>query len=154
MKTMIPLFMLFSSAAFAAEERLDAHHVYRLDFVIAENDAGKAAGATTCTLNLEERRTGEIKLGANVALAGTSHGTTMRADVGLTLRATIAPVGEDLLLEEDIEITAATDSQSFRKMSAKGNALIAQGKPALVTSVEDPVSHRHYQVTVTATKLR
>ena len=153
MKSLLALFLLVPSAAFA-EERPDQHHVYRLDFVVAENDAGKAATSTACSLNLEEKHTGEIKLGTNVALSTPSRGTTLRADIGLLLRASFTSVGEDLLVDDEVEITAAKDAQTFRKMSAKGNALVAEGKPALVASVEDPISHRHYQVTVTATKLR
>lgn len=153
MKRMIALLVFVSSAAFA-EERPDQHHVYRLDFIIAENDAGKAATSTTYTLNLEERHTGEIKMGTNVVLAGSASGGKMRLDTGLMLRASFVLVGEDLLVDDDVEITAAKDAQTFRKMSAKGNALIAAGKPALVASVEDPIGHKHYQVTVTATKLR
>jgi hypothetical protein len=69
------------------------------------------------------------------------------------LRASFTAVGEDLLVDDEVEITTAKDAQTFRKMSAKGNAHVAQGKPALVAS-EDPISHKHYKVTATATKLR
>jgi hypothetical protein len=153
MKKMIALFLLVSSAAFAGE-RPEPRHVYRLDFVVAENDAGKAATSTTYTLNLEENHTGEIKMGTNVVLPAQAHGATMRADIGLLLRTSFTSVGEDLLVDDEVEITAAKDAQTFHKMSAKGTALVAPGKPALVASVEDPISHKHYQMTVTATKLR
>jgi hypothetical protein len=63
-------------------------------------------------------------------------------------------VGEDLLVDDDVEISTIKDAQTFRKLAAKGNALVQPGKPALVASVEDPVSHKQVQVTVTATKLR
>jgi hypothetical protein len=151
MKNMIALLLLVSGSAFA-EERTDPHRVYRLDFVVTEDDAGKSATSASYTLNLRERSTGEIKMGANVALAGSSTG--QRADIGLLLRASYTSVGDDLLVDDEVELTAAKDAQSFRKVSAKGNALIAQGKPALVASVEDPITHKHYQVTATATKLR
>jgi hypothetical protein len=126
-------------------------HVYRLDFTINESDAAKPPNATTCTLNLEEKRSGEIKLGSNISLPGNP---SVRTDVGLLLHASYIAVGEDLLVDNDVEITAAANAQSFRKMSAKGNALVTPGKPALVASVEDPISHRRYQVMLTASKLR
>jgi hypothetical protein len=153
MKILTALFFLVSSTAFA-EERPDPRRVYRLDFVVGESDGGKAATSTTYTLNLEEKHTGEIKMGTNVLLPTQSKGAGQRADIGLTLRASYNSVGEDLLVDDEVEITAAKDAQTFRKMSAKGNTLIAQGKPALVASVEDPITHKRYQVTVTATKLR
>lgn len=144
MKSLLAL-VLIAGSAVAAEER----HVYRLDFVVAESDGGKSS-STTYTLNLGEHSTGEIKMGSNIALGAKG----MRADIGLMLRASYTLVGEDLFVDDDVEISAAKDAQTFRKMSAKGNALILPGKPALVASVEDPVSHKQYQVTVTATKLR
>jgi hypothetical protein len=153
MKRILALVLLFSGVAFA-EERPEQRHVYRLDFVVAENDAGKAATSTTYTLNLEEKHTGEIKMGTNVELPGSAPGTTMRADIGLVLRTSFTSVGEELLVDGEVEISAAKDAHTFHKMSAKGSALVAQGKPALVASVEDPVSHKRYQMTVTATRLR
>jgi len=138
-----------------AQERPDARRVYRFDFVVAESVGGKAASSTTYTINLREQRTGEIRRGTNVALAGPTPGATMRADIGLVLRATYSLAGEDLLVESDVEISAPGPSaQTFHKMAAKGDALIAPGKPALVASIEDPVAHVRYQVTATATRLR
>jgi hypothetical protein len=143
MKSLITLLLVAGSAT-AVEER----HVYRLDFAIAESDAGK----TTYTINLGEHSVGEIKMGSNISLPGK--GVTTRADIGLALRASYTIVGDDLLVDDELEITSVKDAQSFRKMSAKGNALIQPSKPALVASLEDPVSHKQIQVTVTATKLR
>lgn len=153
MKKIIGLVLLVSSVAFAQARPEDAH-VYRLDFTVAENNGGKTTSSSSYTLNLEEHRTGEIKVGTNVALAGPAPGATMRADVGLVLRASFTSVGDELLVEDDVEISAAEGAQTFRKMSSKGNALIAPGKPALVASVEDPVDRKRYQVTVRATRLR
>lgn len=153
MKTMIGLVLLVSSVAFA-QQRPDQTHVYRLDFTVVESDGGKAPTSTSYTLNLEERHSGEIKVGSNVALSGPTPGATMRADVGLRLRASFTTVGDDLLVDDDIEVSATQGSQTFRKMAATGNALIAPGKPALVASVEDPIGHKRYQVTVRATRLR
>jgi len=149
MKMMMAL-LLAGGAALASEAGGEPRHVYRLDFVIGESDDGKAPSTTTCTLNLEEKHGGEIKLGSNISLPKTN----TRADIGLMLHASFTTMGEDLLVDSDVEITAAKDPQTFRKLSAKGNALVTPGKPALVASVEDPISHKRYQVTLTASKLR
>jgi hypothetical protein len=153
MKSLIAVLLVVSSAA-SAEERPEPRHVYRFDFVVGEQDEGKVATSTTHTLNLEERQTGDIKVGVNIPLAGATPGATMRADVGVKLRASFVSAGDALLVDDEVEISVPKDSQTFRKMAVSGKALIAPGKPALVASVEDPISHKHYQVTVTATKLR
>ncbi len=154
MKNAIALVLLVGGAAAAQERAADPRHVYRLEFVIAESENGKTASSATCTINLREQRTGEIRRGTNVSLPGPTAGATFRADIGLLLRASYATVGDDLLLEDEVEITVPGAAQSFRKMATKGDALVAPGKPALVASIEDPVAHTRYQVTVTATRLR
>jgi hypothetical protein len=141
---------LTALASASAEERPDQRHIYRLDFVVAENDPGKPATTSTYTLGLEEEHVGEIRMGTNVAMQPSN----VRIDVGLSLHCSFTTVGEDLLIDSDAEISAAEDPSSIRKMSAKGDALVSPGKSALITSLEDPLSHKHYQVTVTATKLR
>jgi hypothetical protein len=148
------LCLLASTAAATAAEEKDQRHVYRLEFVIAENDAGKVTTLSTNTLNLEERQTSEIRVGSNVPLPGPTPGGTMRTDTGLKLSASFMSIGEDILVDQDVEISVAKDAHTFHKMSARSKALVAPGKPALVASVEDAVSHRHYQVTVSATRLR
>jgi hypothetical protein len=148
MKKLFALLLFVSSAAFAEEPR----HVYRLDFAVAESEAGKAATSTTYTLNLEDKHPGEIKAGTNIALA--THGATVRADLGLALHASFISLGEELLLDDEVEISAAKDAQTFRKLSARGNALVTPGKPSLVASLDDPAGHKRYEVTVTATRLR
>jgi hypothetical protein len=154
-QVLVPVLSLLAStgAAIAAEEK-EQRHVYRLEFVIAENDGGKVTTLTTNALNLEERQTSEIKVGSNVAVPGPTAGGTVRMDTGLKLAASFISIGEDILVDEDVEISVAKDAHTFRKMTARGKALVAPGKPALVASVEDATTHRHYQVTVSATKLR
>jgi hypothetical protein len=152
-RTLAAFVLLVSSPAFG-DEHPRQEHVYRLDFVVSENEAGKAATSSSYTLNLVEHTAGQIKMGTNVALPGGSPGSTMRVDVGLFLRARFSSVGDDLLVESDVEISAAKDAQNIRKLSAKGNAQVIPGKPALLASVEEPMSHKRYQITVAATKLR
>ena len=40
------------------------------------------------------------------------------------------------------------------KVSMRGSSVVSPGKPALLASAEDPTTHRRFEVTVTATKLR
>lgn len=148
LKALVGLTIPFVLATASAEERVDPHHVYRLDFVVSEGEVGKAPVSTAYTLNLEEHRTGEIKVGTNVPLAG------QRADVGVTVRASYTRIGDDLLIDDEVEIIAMKDAQSVRKMFTKGNTVVTEGKAALIASVDDAVNRKHYQVTVKPTRLR
>jgi hypothetical protein len=150
MRTLIGLLFVVSSPALADEQP----RVSRLDFVIAESEGGKTTASTAYSLTLREHTTGEIKMGANVPVAGSNPGTTMRVDVGLVLRANWSAVGDALLIEDDVEISAPKDAQTFHKIAVKGNAFALPGKPAVLAKLEDPAGRKHYQVTVTATKVR
>jgi len=136
-----------------------ARHVHRLDFVVSTTDPSKPAVSSSYTVNLEEGEHGEVRVGSNVALSsvGSSVGpvSQARVDVGLSLRFGYTMVGDDLLLHDNLEMSSADDLPSIRKIAAAGEAVIAPGSAAVVvTSVEEPLSHKRYQVTVAATKLR
>jgi hypothetical protein len=131
----------------------EAHHVYQLDFALSSGGA--------FTLALEEGRNGEIMVGANVPLQTSTAGASPRQDVGLKLRCSFMPAGDDLLLHTNLEMSSADDAPqapatavAIRKLVTEGEALVSPGKLALVSSVDDPMGHKHYQLTVTATKLR
>jgi hypothetical protein len=142
-----------------ADHKYVPGHVYRLDFVVSSNNAvSPTAGPSggTFTMNLEENRRGEITTGSNVALM-PSGGS--RIDVGMKVKAMFYTVGDDILIESDAELSSAESSapsqpSMIHKVSATGEALVSPGKPTLIASADDPQGHSHYQLTVTATKLR
>jgi hypothetical protein len=125
-----------------------AHHVYRLDFVVTTAEASKASTPSKYTINIEENQHAELRVGANIPLGN------VRTDVGLKLRCQVSSMGDDLLVHNDTELSAVEDLPAIHKVSASGDAVVSPGKPTLVASLEEPVSHRRYEVTVTATKLR
>ena len=53
-----------------------------------------------------------------------------------------------------VDEAGAAGPVAIHKLSTSGDALVAPGKPALISSIEDPTGHKRYQLTVTATKLR
>jgi len=142
----------------------DDRPVYRFDFVVTAVDGSNAPASTSFTLNLQERDKGEMVVGKNVPLSappppppsgsGTpAHSTgSARQDVGLKVAAGFWMVGDDLMLDVAIEMSAFEPPSTIRKVVAKGNALATPGKPSLVTTLED--DHKRYQLTVTPTKLR
>jgi hypothetical protein len=128
-------------------------HVYRVDFVVAANDPGKAPQTSAYTLNLEEYDDGEVHMGTNIALSSQA-----RMDVGLKIKASLSPSGNDLVLHDSVEMSGVEETTapqtSIHKVSTHGEAVLRAGQPALVASLEDPLSHRRYQVTAAATLLR
>lgn len=146
----------------------ESRGMYRLDFTLTMSDPGSAPTSSEYTLSLEEHSPGEIRQGRNVALvapgrapaAAASGGSpgpstaTMRQDVGFLLRCNFMMVGDALTLHTDAEMSSMDEVAGINKVMLKGDALVNPGKATLVSSSEDPVTHRRYQLSVTATKLR
>ena len=143
--------------------------MYRLDYTFTSNEAGKPPTSTAYTLNVEENSVGEIRLGNNIPLqtspapSASSAPSAMRPfasprqDVGFLLRCNYNVAGEDLLLHSDLEMSTADQQQpiaTIHKMTLRGDALVSPGKSAVVSTSEDPSTHQHYQLSVSATKLR
>ena len=139
-------------------------HVYRFDFVLTSNEGAAAPSSTSFTLNLEDGQKGELLVGKNVPIspapaaappgapAGMGGFAAPRQDVGTKVLASFRSQGDDVLLEVSLEMSAFDPPSTIRKVVARGNALAAVGKPALVTTLED--DHKRYQLSVTSTKLR
>ena len=53
-----------------------------------------------------------------------------------------------------IEMSSSEEAAGIHKLTAVTDAFVAPGKPTLVASLDDPASHKRYQVSVTATKVR
>ena len=127
----------------------EQRHVYRVDFVVVANEPGKPAQSSAYTLNLEDYDNGEIHLGSNVQINPQS-----RQDVGLKITTSIQPRGDDLLLREAVELSGVEETQTIHKIKTSGDALLRGGQQTLVASLEDPLSHKRYQVSASATRLR
>jgi hypothetical protein len=135
-----------------------ASHVYRLDFVLT-GDPSSGSPSTSFTLNLMEHEKGSVHVGKNVPLSpppttgiATTPAVGARQDVGLKVAAQYRIVGDDLLLEVSTEMSSWDPPSTIRKISANGNALATPGKQAIVMSLDE--DKKHYQLAVTATKLR
>ncbi|HEY2370826.1 MAG TPA: hypothetical protein VGH87_30745 [Polyangiaceae bacterium] len=125
-------------------------HVYRVDFVVVANEPGKPAQSSAYTLNLEDYDNGELHLGSNVQLTPQS-----RQDLGLKIKASLRPMtNDDLLLHDAVELSAVEEAQTIHKITTSGDALLHGGQQTLVASLEDPLSHKRYQVSASATRLR
>jgi hypothetical protein len=141
------------AAAHTSAKPPEARHVYRLDFGLSSGGA--------FSLTLEEDRGGDVRMGSNVPLQ--TGASSPRQDVGLNLHCSYVTIGDDLLLHTNFEMSSVDEPASppavvqtvaIHKVATAGDVLIASGKPVVVNSIEDPVGHKRYQLTVTATKLR
>jgi hypothetical protein len=151
----------YQAAVHAANPPAKAHHVYRLDYAVSVSEPGKAAVTSSYVLNVEEGNSGEVHAGANIPLVTSSSPShaSPRQDVGVLLRCQLTRAGNDLLLHDTAELSSPElrdddGPGAIHKISANDDVVVTPGKPALVASVEEPVSHARYEITVTATKLR
>ena len=129
-------------------------HVYRLDFVLTVADSAAPPTTTSFTMNLVEHDGGEVTVGKNVAINGTAPGAppSPRQDVGLKVKASLKDAGDGLFLQTTLELSSFEPPSSIRKVVEQGDALAIDGKPSLVNILDD--DKKHYQLTVTPTKLR
>lgn len=144
----------------------ESRGMYRLDFTLTMTDPGSAPTSSEYMVSLEEHSPGEIRLGRNVALAAPNRApaasggppgpppATMRQDVGFLLRCSFVVVGDALTLHTDAEMSSMDEVAGINKVILKGDALVNPGKATLVSSSEDPITHRRYQLMVSATRLR
>lgn len=149
MKSLLSILCLVGATGAAFADPVP-QHVYRLDYSVSEVIAGKPAQTSSYTLVLEEHDLGKLELGKNLAL----YPSNARVDVGLRIDAHYTTIGDDVLLQTGVEVSAAENPSTIRKLLARGDALVSPGKPALVSSLDDPATHTRYEVTVTTTKLR
>jgi hypothetical protein len=128
-------------------------HLYRMDYVVSAKDSAGAATSSAYTMFVEERRTGDLRVGANVPLAAGP--SAARTDIGLKIRNQTAQLADEAMaIQTDVEMSWAEEGNGIHKLAASSDALVLPGQPTLVASLDDPSTHKRYQVSVTATKLR
>jgi hypothetical protein len=152
--------------------RDEIQRIYRLDFVLTPKDPKDASlGPTSFTLNLVENQGGEVMIGRNVPLQGPTtvpptpgskdppaQHIAPRQDVGVKVSAHMRslPGSDDVLLDVQLELSAVEGTTNgvatIRKITSRGSVVASMGKSALVTSVDD--DKRHYELTITPTKIR
>jgi hypothetical protein len=125
---------------------------YRMDYVIEARDPSAAGTSSAYTMVLEENRGGEVMVGSNVALSPSG---TSRTDLGLKIHGQFSRVGDnDVVVQTHVEMSSSEEASRIHKLTATTDAWVTPGKPTLVASIDDPTSHKRYQVSVTATRMR
>ena len=145
---------------------------YRLDFTVKELEDSKAVNSRNYTLLIEARSehgrsargagSGQVRAGTRVPVAAGDKGMQYM-DVGIVINADLDETDDGLSLSGYTELStlalpdgATSPSSTPMVGSIRSNISteLTTGKSILLSSVDDPVSKRRYQVEVTATKLK
>lgn len=146
---------------------------YKLDYMISEMENGKRVNSRSYSLLLTDspsESSGKLHAGSRVPIAtgsartekGVSSTNYQYIDVGVDIRARLGLRDDRLYLASDISTSGAASELSpspdipapvIRQTNVNGVVTaVTLGKSMLLTSLDDAVSKRRYQVEVTVTK--
>src|SRR5689334_2352589 len=140
---------------------------YKLVFSIFELQEGKKINQRDYSILVEadDHSGNKLKIGTKVPIE-TGNGQFTYADVGLELECSLAEtVSNKLGLRVDLNISNLASPQQgadprtaggqpiFRVVTQRVRAVVAPGKPQIITSMDDVNSTKRMQVEVTATKV-
>jgi hypothetical protein len=146
---------------------------YRLDFSFNEFEGDKKINTRHYSMNLTSSASNEIKVGSRVPVTtfvnnkDSGAGTQFQyIDVGTNIWAQLRPIPnsneEELVVRSemsnlDLSAQGATGPDAapvIRQIKIEGSTILVEGKPLMVSSMDDPTSKRQFQLEVTVTKLR
>jgi len=135
---------------------------YKLDFVIGELDGGKRVNTRTYSLVVDEGTHANMHMGMRVPVQGEKGPQYM--DVGLRLDARVrGRDGDNVWLSTKFEISSLVENPQgggvggalpLRNVEYSLGAVIALGKPTVISAGDELSSQRRFELSVTVTKLR
>ena len=140
-----------------------AETVYKVEFNIRDgNESAKAGRRYTMLINNGTK--GVFKLGSRVPVATGSGGNTQFTyiDVGVNIDCTITEHGAGVGLNANVDLSMIAPPEkgvppapnpTITQVRFNLNADLPPGKPTAVTSVDDPVTMRKFEVEATVTKV-
>jgi hypothetical protein len=142
-----------------------AVQAYRLDFSFNEFEGDKKINTRHYSMNLTSSASNQIKIGSRVPV-GTGGNQFQYIDVGTNIWAQLRPIAnsdqEELVIHNEISsldpnaqgASGSIADPTIRQIKIEGSTILAEGKPLIVSSMDDPTSKRQFQLEVTVTKLR
>lgn len=146
---------------------------YRLDFSFNEFEGDKKINTRHYSMNLTSDQSNEIKIGSRVPITtfmnrkeGGEGQEIQYLDVGTNLWAKLRPIEnsdeEELVVRSEVSsldlsaqgASGPTADPAIRQIKIEGSTILVEGKPLIVSSMDDPTSKRQFQLEVTVTKLR
>ncbi len=150
--------LLLSASALPAQTP-----VYRLNFAVHEAEDGKRVGTRNYTMMVESDSKGTIRAGTKVPVK-TGADQFQYIDTGVNLDCRVREREGGLTLYTDFELSGPPtegEQKAFggpmppiHQMRSSVAAAAVAGKPLTVLSIDDPATKRHYELEVTATKVR
>lgn len=157
----------------ATSDREKPIQPYRLDFSLNELDAGKKTNSRHYSMDLTAGSANEIKIGTRVPIetgvaragggANAVNTQWQYVDVGTNIWAHLRESKDNsdnsqLEVRSDVSDIDKGAGNNFapiiRQMKFNGTTLLVTGRPIVIATMDDPNSHRQFQLEVTATKLR
>ena len=172
MKRLLQLFLVlvFALAMQAQDASKPIHmvRIYRVNFNIYELEDGKKINERNYSLPVSSidgnGRPGSIKVGTRVPVTSKEGQQIQYIDVGMNIDCDVTEQAEKFILSSNLEISSFALPDQNADPRAGGNpilrqvrqhfvALLAPGKPTLVTSIDDTNSRKRMQVEATVTRI-
>jgi len=134
---------------------------YRLEFNVRELENGKRLNSRNYMMTAEEGDYARIRVGNRVPYQ-TAEKQYQYSNVGMNIDCRPREHESGVALEITVDFssvapqseTAPSFNPVFRSNRSEVQAVVALGKPTIVTSLDDVESNRHYEIEVTATKVK
>lgn len=136
---------------------------YRIEFKIHDGGEDQKANARTYTVLIEPRETGKLRIGQKVPIL-VKDGERTYADVGKSIDCGVRSESEHSvslkLAVEFSDIPTDETAQSahgdpvIQRVSVESYVTLELGTPTIVSTFQDPVSKRTFQIEATATRTR
>jgi hypothetical protein len=156
MRNTFAIALLLAAAAHAQETT-----VYRLNFAVHQTESGKTESTRNFTMTVAPREQQRLNIGTRLPVP-TSPGASQftYVDVGVSVRAKILESGTQLLLNADVDISGLGAEREtgpaprIEQIKATIDTAIPLDKATRVVAMDDPVGPKHYEIEVTASKVK
>jgi hypothetical protein len=175
---LLPLLPAIAQETAIAQEKNTPATVYRVEYRIRDGSDAASKTGRRYTMLIENHNKGTLKLGERVPVATTSFQPGVNGvgvnplvntqfnyiDVGVNIDAYVIEENGRVMLNSNLDISALVEHKATPPSQVLPNPTVAQikisqisavspGKPAVVASIDDPVTQRKFDVEVTITKV-
>ncbi|SPE29519.1 conserved exported hypothetical protein [Acidobacteriia bacterium SbA2] len=134
---------------------------YRLEFSVRELENGKRLNSRNYMMMAEDGSFARVRVGNRVPYQ-TAEKQYQYSNVGMNIDCRPHEQEEGVALDITVDFssvappseTAPSYNPVFRSNRSEVQAVVLFGKPTLVTSLDDVETNRHYEIEVTATKVK
>jgi hypothetical protein len=138
--------------------------VYRLQFALRETENGKTADTRTYTMLVLPNASNKLNAGTKVPVptGPPTNSQFTYVDVGVSVRAKIEERGSLLMIDSDLEISnlgaerenSGRPAPRIQQLRATVDTAVPIGQATPIATLDDPAGTRHYEIQVTATKVK